>query len=142
MEFIEFSKSVLKENGYRLTKPRLAVLQSLEKTKTPLNAYEIAETVRQAGQAIDTVTVYRILEVFDKLELTHKSARGYMPCQDFQCGQSEHCHHEFTCNKCNKSQEIHITDQNLINQINTQFKGILINSHYFIFSGLCKSCNE
>lgn len=142
MTLTDYAGKVLKEGGYRLTSTRLAVVKRLATTKKPLSAYEIAQKIRAGKENIDTVTVYRILEVYEKLGLVHKTRQGYMPCGEFKCQEPEHCHHQFVCEKCHKAQEIHFSDRDFVAELGRKFSNLLIQSHYFEFSGFCAKCKN
>lgn len=144
MTYLNFAKTRLQKNGYKLTTPRLFVLGVLEKSKKPLNAYEIVKKISAKKSTIEPSTAYRILEVYEKLDLVHfnKEVQGYTICQDWTCSNQKHCHHQFTCSRCEQITEFHIEDQNFLKTLKTKFKDFLIQSHYFEFSGLCKSCTK
>jgi len=142
MKYIEHSKMLLKNQGYRLTEARCGVLKVIDESMLPLNAYGAAEAVRANGNAVDTVTVYRILEVLEKLKLVHQVRGGYMACRDFECLNSEQCHHQFVCEQCKTVKEIHISDADFLGEINKKFPDLNFQSHYFEFSGLCGTCKN
>jgi len=139
---VEYAKLVLKNNSYRLTGARCGVLKVISEAMSPLNAYGIAEAVRASGDEVDTVTVYRILEVLEELKLVHQVRGGYMACKDFECSNAKHCHHQFICEKCSNVREIHINDADFLNLLNINFPDLNFRSHYFEFSGLCGGCKN
>ncbi len=144
MNYTEFATNKLKDNGFKITKTRKFVIDALAKTAKPLNAYQISKIVSRSGEKIDTVTVYRILEVFKKLGLVHfiKETQGFMPCQEFGCVEHDHCHHQFVCKKCEKVQEVHIEDKDFLRQVRSKLKGGKIDGHYFEFLGYCTKCSS
>lgn len=142
MKYTDFAKAVLKEHSYRLTKPRELVLKVLANAKKALNAYELAAKIEQLNEKVDVSTVYRILEVYKELDLVHFNSQKqrYSACQDYDCGQDEHCHHEFVCKKCDEVIEIHIDDENFIQSIQSINKNLNIKSHYLELQGFCGEC--
>lgn len=142
MNYIDYSTNKIKESGGRVTKTKLAVLNTLKDLGTALNPYEIATKIKGTGGKIDVVTVYRILEALEKLKLVHKSEKGFTRCMHYSCNNSEHCHHHFNCNKCQQIFEVHINDNDFIESIKKQFKNLSINSHDFRFSGICNKCKS
>lgn len=142
MTFQEFSTVQIKQNGGRITKSKLALIKLLEEAHTPLTPYVIADKLNRSGKNIDVVTVYRILETLEGLELVHKSEKGFTRCLHHECAESKHCHHLFTCSECNSVKEIHLDDRKFLASINEKFKELLINSHSFQFSGLCENCQK
>ena len=144
MNFKEYAISKLKKNGLKITNSRCCVLDILAKTKCSLNAYEISAEAKKMKIKIDTSTVYRILEAFQKLGLIHflKEQNGYLCCQDFECDKAQHCHHQLVCEKCHKVEEIHLDDTDFIKSIRAKNPKFKIQNHYFEFLGQCASCNK
>ena len=101
MNFLHYVKQGLKEKGYKLTQPRISVIETLSKIKTPLNAYKITDIIKEKS-SIDVSTVYRILELLKKLDLVHfiSKKQGYVGCRDWDENHKDHCHHHFICKKC------------------------------------------
>ena len=135
MQFEEDAKSILKSKGFRFTKQRELTLKTLATANKPINAYKLAETV-----GIDTVTAYRILDVYLQLGLIHKTANGFTACREFQCSNQSHCHHQFICTKCERIEELHLEDKDFIKQLSKNNPKVTIQSHHFEFTGLCNSC--
>jgi len=142
MTYEEYSKTVIKNSGGRITATKIAVIEALNSAKTPLTPYQLANKINKNGKQIDVVTAYRILEIFLKLSLTHKSDKGFVRCFHHECTENKHCHHLFTCQKCSNVEEIHLDDHEFLNNISDKFKELLIESHNFQFSGLCKQCKK
>jgi Fe2+ or Zn2+ uptake regulation protein len=142
MQYVEYAKRVLKDNGNRITRPRVLILVAMSNAKVPQNAYDIATAISEKGEKIDVTTVYRFLEVCREMGLVHfvQQAQGYMPCEDFVCDQQKHCHHQFVCNECETVSEIHFDDESFLKSVQKQFKGIFIENHSLELSGLCKAC--
>lgn len=64
----------LKRQGFRITKPRKAVLKLLMEHKDEnLEAREIQEELKNDGLDIDIATIYRILEMLFEQRVVHKS---------------------------------------------------------------------
>lgn len=142
MTYVDYAKKLLKERRCRLTTTRISLLENLSVIKEPMNAYGLAKKIQESGEKIDTVTIYRILSVLEKLKLVHKVANGYMPCQDFTCNNKKHCHHHFICSQCGDVTEVHLDDESFLQGIKKKFSSLLINSHNFEFSGLCTKCKK
>jgi Fe2+ or Zn2+ uptake regulation protein len=140
MNFTQFATNELEKAKYRITQPRLKVLEILAKAKNPLNAYEIAVSFK--NYKMDVSTVYRILEVYRKLGLVHFiKGQGFTACKDWECNDKNHCHHQFVCKKCDNVTEVHLEDKDFLETLKTKLAGFSLEDHYFEFSGLCKNCN-
>jgi Fur family ferric uptake transcriptional regulator len=65
---------MLKQKGFRITKPRRSVLNLLFAHKDEnLEAREIQQELAQSGIDIDIATIYRILEMLFDQRVVHKS---------------------------------------------------------------------
>src|SRR4030095_8919896 len=92
--------TLLKEAGYRLTKPRRAVAQVLLAGQTPLSIEEIHS--RLGDRSINRVSVYRTVQLFCDLGIVrrlqfHEGFARYELADSF----SRH-HHHFACNLCGR----------------------------------------
>ena len=63
MTYEEYSKTVIKNSGGRITATKIAVIEALNSAKTPLTPYQLANKINKNGEQIDVVTAYRILEI-------------------------------------------------------------------------------
>lgn len=96
----------LKSQGYRDTQPRRMVLAALQKSRRPLSPVAIRHWITARGWTINTVTVYRILDLLRSLELVHHSTKddAFSLCPT--PGKSGH-HLSLRCTNCGTSQEFH-----------------------------------
>lgn len=80
----ELSLTELRNNGYRITMPRVQVIRALADTDVALSAYAIHEKIINAGGKIDVVSVYRILTTLHEIGLIHHVGivDGYFPRRD------------------------------------------------------------
>lgn len=141
LTYTEFAINSLKEQGFKITGPRMAVIEVLAKTSRSLSPYKIAEIALQKYKInLDTVTVYRIIQVMEKIDLVHKvhGIEGYIRCE---VKENDHdCHHSFICRKCKKVEEI--SGENLsafIKQVEKAHR-FKVEKHQLELSGLCKKC--
>ncbi len=108
--FEAFATEQLKQHGYRITQPRKAIMAFFASTDAPYSAYEIQATMADRGETMDTVTIYRTLECFEKVHLVHRVPSGsrYVRCHT-QCEQTnrEHArHYLLVCERCDDITEI------------------------------------
>ena len=90
---------LFRQNGYRLTSQRMALLQTLTDHKGEhLSARQITENVRSRDQNVDTATVYRTLELFTKLHIVNeiKGATG----SSYQIVPVGDKHNHIVCEEC------------------------------------------
>ncbi|MDY7019661.1 MAG: Fur family transcriptional regulator [Chloroflexota bacterium] len=130
---------ILQAQGYRLTKPRKQVLEILEGTRESLSPYDIQRLLRVQGEHLNHVTIYRILDLFCRLNLAHKvmSTGGFVKCS---LGSEEGCHRFMVCHQCGTVREF--ADKELCQEENefAQHLGFHTEYHLCESSGLCANC--
>ena len=136
--------------GYRLTMPRQAVFEVLNKTSKHLSAEDIYLEVHKIYPMTGLSSVYRILEwlvrlgVVIQFDFGDKKTRYEL----IRGSKEDHRHHHLICRKCKKiidytefiNDEIEFikkTEQGLSKKYD--FK---IEDHIIHFRGLCSKCKE
>jgi len=99
-EWTQHAQRELEREGYRVSAPRSAVVETLADLGCSVTAKEIADRLHDRGQDIGLASVYRTLELLDKLRLTRRvdAAEGvarYEPVNP----NGEH-HHHIVCDTC------------------------------------------
>ena len=129
-------KEILKDNNCRITNARLATFKLITDSK-PLS---IAEILSKAGPSIDRVSVYRNLELFQKLGVVNRVNIGWKHKFELSEEFVGH-HHHMTCASCHSVFEIedeaHIDE--FIHSV-AEKVGFVPASHTFEIDGTCKSC--
>jgi Fe2+ or Zn2+ uptake regulation protein len=136
---VQDSIRVLQAQGYKITKPRRQVLEVLERAQKPLSPYEIQRLLRKQGKYLNHVTIYRILDLFCRLNLAHRvlSSGGFVKCS---LGKKEGCHRFMICRRCGAIQEF--ADKGLCREEIelAQNLGFHTEYHSSESSGLCSNC--
>ncbi len=147
-DFKELALLIMKQNGLRLTKPRHTILGFLAEQSRAMTPFEIQYQLKMRKLKLDLVTIYRILENFEKLGLVHKvMALGrYIRCHEAEiaqhCEKDDQCHHYLICQGCHRIEEI--AGENL-HDLESKLKKKLhweIYSHSLEFLGLCEECRK
>lgn len=127
----------LKEHSYSVTKPRQLVFDVLSNSE-PLTMSElIAKLQRQA----DRVTVYRVVELFEKLHIVHRIAIGWKYKLELSESFRSH-HHHISCVQCGSIESIEDpTLEAVINSIAVQ-RNFTLSAHHIELQGLCQSCQK
>ena len=99
-DWTQHAQRELEREGYRLSGPRSAVVETLDDLGCSVTAKEIADRLHDQGQDIGVASIYRTLELLDKLRLTRRvdAAEGiarYEPLNP----SGEH-HHHIVCDSC------------------------------------------
>jgi Fur family ferric uptake transcriptional regulator len=99
-DWVGHAQRELEREGYRLSTPRAAVVDTLADLGCSVTAKEIADRLHDRGQDVGVASIYRTLELLDKLRLTRRvdAAEGvarYEPLDP----SGEH-HHHIVCDTC------------------------------------------
>ena len=129
-----------KDNGHRLTTPRIEVLKIISKSKKPIKAYDILEKLSKKIINPKPPTVYRAIEFWEKFNFVHKieSLNAFTACE------ADHLHQGsqfLICDDCGVAIESHLCDlPNILKQISKQntFKTLRWKLE---ISGLCNQCS-
>lgn len=129
--------SYLREQGYRLTPQRLAILEVIKRTPGHLTPSEIFQQVSPTIPGMTEATVYRTLNFLagQNLVLVAHLGRGQLAYE-----YADHDHHHLICSQCGDMQEI---DHEHLKDLYEQFSkktGYQIHSIHTTFFGLCPGC--
>ena len=91
---------LLRATGERVTAPRLAVLRVLLGADQALSLAEVEQAL--AGEAIDHVTLYRVLDWLTAQGLAHRITGDARVPRFGASRQGQEAHAHFTCNQCSR----------------------------------------
>lgn len=148
--FAEEASHVLANAGLRVTRPRRAVVELLERSQRPLDAGAVHRQLTAQGIRIDRASVYRVLAVLEEQALVHRvlSTNGYMACHPpthvhvYGPGEpADHsCHHHLVCRQCGRATEIHCDGLSDLLAHISRATGFRVESHALEVGGLCQAC--
>ena len=101
-------KEMLREEGYKLTTQRQAILHAIVENKDKhLSPEEIYNIVRLKHQDIGIATVYRTLQLLEKFNIVYRVNfdDGYNR-YELNYDSDNHHHHHLICLKCGKVIEV------------------------------------
>lgn len=139
LDTIKHFKTLLKENGLKITPARLFILGILLHSKKPLSIIDIAKKLNT--KSVDTATLYRNAEALESLGLLKKilidNKRAY-----YELNSPDH-HHHLICKNCGKIRDVKncnltISEKELLNA--TGFSKIT--DHSLEFFGVCNQCDD
>jgi Fur family ferric uptake transcriptional regulator len=125
--------------GYRLTKPRLAVLQVLQENDESLNPDEIHQRAQEIYAPLGLVTVYRTLDILDELTLVRRVHTGQR-CHGYASADIKR--HYLVCQNCHRVIEFPCDGLDDLIQGVRQRTGYVIVSHLLELSGVCPACQQ
>ena len=99
-DWVVHARDTLERDGYRLSAPRSAVVETLATLGCSVTAKEIADRLHERGEDVGVASIYRTLDLLDKLRLARRvdAAEGvarYEPVDP----SGDH-HHHFVCERC------------------------------------------
>lgn len=91
-------QQVLRDNGYSVTTQRQRVFTFLQNMHAPIAVSALAAKLTD----IDRVSVYRTVDLFEKVGITHRVWNGFKSKIELSEIFSPH-HHHFTCLGCGRT---------------------------------------
>ena len=132
--------SALRQNGYRLTDARRAVVDAVSTSTCVLRPSEVYELARQNYPKLGLVTVYRTIEKLEELGLIQRVHRE-QDCQAFVATRSGH-QHLLLCTVCGKYVYFEGADlENLFGGIEKD-TGFTTHDHWLQIFGVCPQCQK
>ncbi len=130
---------ILKTKGYKLTAPRLLVLDVFLQNRKPLNADFVYEKVRT--KKTDRVTVYRTLKIFESARVIHQ-VNLKKDSVFFELTKDHH--HHIVCLECGLIEDFDACtiDQLAKNVISKSPYFSSIDHHSLELFAICKKCNK
>ena len=127
----------LRRAGYKLTRPRQAVIEVLETSPDHLSHNQILAEGKKIYPKLSRATVYRTMEILVELKLLRPL---YLtdPTQRFVSASGGH--HHLICSTCGITVEFdYCTADQLAGRLAEEYE-FEIHSHLLEFQGVCKDC--
>lgn len=141
MDFVEYACGRLRANGFRITSPRRQVLGLLGGEERALSPYDIRDHLSRQQVKMDVVTIYRALEVLERLGLVHRvyCTGGYVRCWRSDLGAH---HHHLVCTDCGRVAEITGDRIDEVADREAKENGYRVTGHILELFGLCGDCQS
>ncbi|GGQ04856.1 Fur family transcriptional regulator [Shewanella litoralis] len=141
---IEHAEQNCKSHGSRLTTKRKQVLSLLVQTSKALSAYDLIDLfVKENGEKIPAMSVYRILDFLEAEHLVHKLklANKYIACSHITCKHDHGVPQFLICSVCNVVKEITV-NKSTINELNQSVEkaGFKLVSPQLEINCICNDC--
>ncbi len=141
----DWVRSELGKSSYRLTPQREAVVDVLiANADGHLSAEEIFMHTKQLYADIGLATVYRNLELLEKLGIIHRFEYGDGQSRfEIKLGEDEeHYHHHLICGQCGSIGEFKSDLLETIEKRIAEETGFKVTDHCLRFFGICAQCLE
>ncbi|MGD8621668.1 MAG: Fur family transcriptional regulator [Anaerolineales bacterium] len=132
---------LLRSDGYRLTKPRRAVIHTLAQSDGWLRPETIYRRACADAPTLGLVTVYRTLQLLTELGIARR-VHTDDGCHGYTLAKHRHGHH-LICKQCQQLIEFPGTEdlQPLMAFLENK-TGFIIEDHVLELSGLCPECQH
>jgi Fur family ferric uptake transcriptional regulator len=130
----------LHRQGFRLTRPRSAVLDALLASERHLTAAQLHDLAQAACPTLSLASVYRTLALLESLgHIQH--VHGQDGCQSYVMAPTPHGH-QLVCSSCGMTCAFTECDlTRLIAEIEAR-TGFRIDGHILELNGLCPNCRK
>ena len=135
---LEEARNRIRDAGMRITKPRMAIIESLIRHEGPVSIDKIH---RDVGDGVcDLVTVYRCLSAFENLGLVRRSYLHNGTClYELTLGSPRHYH--IVCKACGKTDRVDYFPVESMERM-LQERGYAQVTHIVEFFGVCPDCQK
>jgi Fur family ferric uptake transcriptional regulator len=140
--WVGHARDTLERDGYRLSAPRSAVVETLATLGCSVTAKEIADRLHERGEGVGVASIYRTLDLLDRLRLARRvdSAEGvarYEPIDP----SGDH-HHHIVCANCGavvafEDRELELAIEHLSRRVEYS-----IDEHDVTLRGVCPGCQS
>lgn len=142
-KYIEGARQRLADSDYRLTPQRKAILQVLvDNREAHLSAEDVYMKAREKHPDVGLATVYRSLELFERLGIVHRLDYGDGQARyEYNEGVEEHYHHHLICLKCGRIQEFNYDLLDDVEKKISEKMNFEIVDHCLRLFGYCAECS-
>ena len=130
----------LKQEGFRITTARRALVEIFFANKKPLTIHQIIELLKEKQIDVNKTTIYRELAFLVKYGFIHELQIANNIVH-YELEDQLH-HHHFVCNSCGNIQDIILEDEHKFFKKLLKSKNFLVYEHSLEFFGQCKSCKS
>ena len=138
---LETAEKLCRDRGLRFTALRQQVLRLVWDSHKPVGAYDILDSLKQAGKKAAPPTVYRALDFLIEADLVHRldSLNAFVGCPD---PSSSHRGQFLICRGCRTVAELDDAKINTLVQETAADLGFSAEHQMLEIQGLCQSCRE
>ena len=132
--------SKLSEQGYRLTPQRMMVLSAIENSNDHISAEEIYAQVVAKYSHVNISTIYRTLELLNRLGLVTETDLGGGRVRYHPAGKGHH--HHLVCQECGKVIDLDETVLYPLKKVLLQEYKFSADLRHLAIFGRCADCSK
>jgi Fur family ferric uptake transcriptional regulator len=129
----------LKSRGYKLTRQRRAILETITRSQSHLVPAEVYKKANKQYRGIGLVTIYRTLELLARLGFICEM-HSDNSCRSYMMRRSTCHHHHLLCSICQKVVDFTDCDLRQMEEKIAHQTDFKIDSHLDEFVGRCNDC--
>jgi Fur family transcriptional regulator, ferric uptake regulator len=139
-DWIGYARATLEREGYRASVPRAAVVETLATLGCSVTAKEIADRLHERGQDVGVASIYRTLDLLDRLRLARRVDAGEGVARYEPIDPSGEHHHHLVCQSCGEVTAFE--DRELEHAIEALSRRLdyAVDAHDVTLRGECPSC--
>ncbi len=130
----------LRELGYRLTPGRMMIVATIEKSDHHISAEEIYTRVKAKYPRMNISTIYRTLELLERLGLVTETDLGEGRVR-YHSAEKGH-HHHLVCQKCGKITDLDETLLSHLKDVLREKYGFMADLRHLAIFGHCRRCKN
>lgn len=135
---LEEARARIRNAGMRITRPRIAIIETLLKHTGPVSIERIHQELGAKG--CDLVTVYRCLAAFESLAMVRRSYLHNGTCL-YELTLHSNRHYHIVCKSCGQTDRVEYFPVEGIERL-LQDRGYTQVSHVVEFFGVCPACQQ
>ena len=138
----EHTRETLTAAGHRASAPRDEVIAAIDSLGCSVTARELSELLRERGSGVGLASIYRALELLERLGLIKRFDVGEGIARYEPAHPSGEHHHHVVCDTCGKVEPFE--DQGLERAINRLSEQVSfeVAAHDVTLHGRCPSCRS
>ena len=138
--WIGHARSTLERDGYRLSTPRAAVVETLATLGCSVTAKEIADSLHRRGQDVGVASIYRTLELLDRLRLARRVDAAEGVARYEPVNPSGDHHHHLVCQRCGQVCAFEDSDLEGVIERLADRVDYAVDAHDVTLRGECPTC--
>ena len=136
------TRRTLEDAGYRSSAPRAAVIDALAELGCSVTAREIGDRLRASGSGVGLASIYRTLELLDRLRLVQRFDVGEGVARYEPAHPGGDHHHHLKCDSCGAVTAFEDEDlERAITRLSRRLD-FQIDAHDVMLRGECPSCHR
>ena len=128
---------ILRSEGFKVTPQRIAIYQALTGHHNHPTAELIYQSLRAEHPSMSLATVYKTMEIFEKIGLVKVLDVGD-DCARYDWDTQNHSH--IRCTVCNKVEDLMGIDSKAISKIVEEGSEYRVTGQQITFEGICPDC--